>query len=120
MKRDMDLIRLILLKIEKEVDGEPVWDLSIEGYDMKQVAYHCKLLWEHGFIDEYSPDDGDDELLDFAVGSLTWEGHEYLDTVRDNGFWNKIKTVMKDKMIPMTLSFVISTAEAFVCKQLGL
>ncbi len=120
MKQDMDLIRLILLKIESDGDGDPIYGLSIDGYDMKQVAYHCKLLYEHGFLDDYSADYGDGNLIDFAVGSLTWEGHEYLDTVRDKSFWGKIKKTMKDKGIPMTIEFIIDTAKAIVCSQLGL
>ena len=120
MKRDMDLIRLILLEIEKEVDGEPVMGLTVEGYNMQQVAYHCRLLEERGFIDDYSPEYGDGELLDFAVGKLTWEGHEYLDTVRDNSFWGMVKTMMSKKAIPVTLKFVVATAEEIVNKKLGL
>ena len=116
----MDLIRLILLEIEREDEGEPIYGLSIEGYDMKQVAYHCKLLCEHGFVDDYSSLSGDNEITDFAVGGLTWDGHEYLDTVRDKSIWGLIKKTMKEKAVPMTLNFVVATAEAYVSKQLGL
>lgn len=44
MKRDMDLVRLILLKIEEEYKSHNIIDLTIDGYDMETVAYHCKIL----------------------------------------------------------------------------
>lgn len=33
MKRDMDLVRLILLEIEKKYVSTAIFDLNIEGYD---------------------------------------------------------------------------------------
>ena len=120
MKRDMDLIRLILLEIENKEDSELSINLTVDGYSKEQVAYHCRLLYDHGFIDDYSAEYGDDELQVFAIGELTWDGYEYLDTVREKKIWEKFKTIMKEKAIPMTLTFVIKTAEDYVSKQLGL
>lgn len=42
MKRDMELVRLILLKIEEEYSSTAISNLNISGYDMETVAYHCK------------------------------------------------------------------------------
>ena len=46
MKRDMELVRLILLKIEEEYRSTAIYNLNISGYDMETVAYHCKILNE--------------------------------------------------------------------------
>ena len=46
----MELIRLILLKIEDEYTSTALHNLEIEGYDMDHVAYHCKILAEKGMI----------------------------------------------------------------------
>ena len=37
MKRDMDLVRKILLKIEEEYVSTAIYNLSIDGYDMATV-----------------------------------------------------------------------------------
>ena len=96
MKRDMDLVRIILLEIEKQYRSTAIHNLTIEGYDMATVAYHCKILHEAGFIADYNAQYFDDDIGFFAVGPLTWDGNDYLDKVRDNSVWNKTKDVGED------------------------
>ena len=55
MQRDMELIRKILFAIEdKYVD---VWlgsnDITIDGYDMKAIGYHCAILHDAGLVADY-------------------------------------------------------------------
>jgi hypothetical protein len=38
MKRDMELVRLILLKIEEEYRSTALYNLKIDGYDMETTA----------------------------------------------------------------------------------
>ena len=38
MKRDMELCRKILFAIEEEYEDVAIYNLSIDGYTMKQVA----------------------------------------------------------------------------------
>jgi hypothetical protein len=81
MKRNMDLIRLILLNVE----GEESVDLS--AYNGEQVNYHTKLLYDAGFIDgvDASTISGW-EILD---PTLTWEGHDFLDVARNENVWSE-------------------------------
>ena len=119
MKRNMDLIRKVLLAIEEQHEYEPIYGLKIPGHSVSEVAYHCKLLHEHGFIDDYDEESGDGELLDFAVGGLTWEGADYLEDVRDNTRWGNIKKTMKEKGIPLTVEFVKETVNAMISATIG-
>lgn len=52
MKRNWDLIRKILLKLEEKADSTS-WleSTDIKGYDAKTVAYHYKLLSNAGLIE---------------------------------------------------------------------
>ena len=52
MKRDMDLVRLILLEIEDKYRSTAIYDLAIDGYDTEMVAYHCKIKYEAGLISD--------------------------------------------------------------------
>ena len=83
MKRDLQLIKKILLKIEEEYVNTTLTNLTIEGYTKEQVANHCELLYEEGLINKYSAKFGNDCLYLFFVGNLTNEGFNYLDTIRD-------------------------------------
>ncbi|OCZ52204.1 DUF2513 domain-containing protein [Dehalobacter sp. TeCB1] len=114
MKRDMDLIRKILLAIEDQFVDVVLYNLEIEGYDLKTVAYHCKILNDAGLVSDYGSQYGDGELLSFGVSSLTWEGHEFLDKIRDNNVWNKTKEVMTEKGIPFVLDAVKQIASSIV------
>ena len=49
----MDLIRKILFEIEAKKPFEMIHNLSIEGYDKQEVAYHCEMLYQEGFIKNY-------------------------------------------------------------------
>ena len=101
MKRDMELVRLILLKIEEEYSSTAISNLNISGYDMETVAYHCKILNEAGLISDYGARYADNSLRSFGVGSLTWEGNDFLDKIRDNSQWKKVKDVIVQKGLPL-------------------
>lgn len=45
----MDLIRLVLLKIEAKESSAAFYasDLQIDGYTKEEIAYNCKLLYHN-------------------------------------------------------------------------
>lgn len=112
MKRDMDLVREILLEIEKQYISTAIYNLKIEGYNMETVAYHCKILHEAGLIFDYGAKYTGDGIYYFAVGALTWEGHDYLDKIRDNSIWKKTKDVITEQGLPLVIDTIktVSTA----------
>ena len=83
MKRNLLLIKKILLKIENDYMNTSLMNIGIEGYNLNQIANHCELLFEEGLLSKYNPRYGGDHLLMFTVGNLTNEGFNYLDTIRD-------------------------------------
>lgn len=89
MKRDMDLIRLLLLEIEARGGGvtSQINDLRIEGYTPEQVGHHVWLLEDGGFIICVEGEVVDEAEL--YPRCLTWKGHEVLDAVRDPEVWRQ-------------------------------
>jgi len=87
MTRDMELIRTLLLRIDTDprLDGmsslfvQNTEELGITGHSMPEVAYHIRLLIEADFIK------GNPNVAGGmpAIVRLTWNGHEFLDDVRD-------------------------------------
>lgn len=106
MKRDMELIRKILFKIEDTVDNVVEYNLEIEGYTLDQVAYHCSILHEGGYIYVYKGNYAGGGLYSFSVGRLTWEGHEFLDKIREDTIWNKTKDTIVEKGLPFVFDIV--------------
>ncbi len=84
MRRDLNLIKKILLAIEEKYVNSPLINLPIDGYSLQQVANHCELLHEEGLISKYKGYYGDGLIEAFSVGNLTNEGFNYLDTIRDS------------------------------------
>jgi len=112
MTRDMEMIRKILFAIEEQFVDVAIYDLQIDGYDNKTVAYHCNLLYQAGLIKDYKAQYADNELYTFGVSSLTWEGHDYLDKIRSETVWNKTKYVISEKGLPFMIETVKEVASA--------
>ena len=119
MKRDMDLCRLILFKIENDYKSTALFNLKIDGYDMETVTYHCNLLFEAGLIKSYEPIYASNRIYHFSVGALTWEGHDFLDKIRENTMWNRTKNSIKENALPMTLEVIKSVATSFINDRLS-
>ena len=113
MRRDMELCRKILLVIEEQYVDTVIFNLKVEGYCMEKIAYHCKLLYDAKLISDYKPLYGDDHLLSFGVGAITWEGHEYLDKIRQDTIWKEIKNKIQENSLPTTIE-VVSKVAAYI------
>lgn len=92
MKRNMDLIREILLEIEVRPPSVMGFDLNIENYSPEMVSYHVLLLHEAGLIRAAEPK-GNQRF--WRPKRLTWRGHEFLEASKDNARWSKVKEAME-------------------------
>lgn len=114
MKRDLELIRKILFKIEDTVDNVGKFNLQVDGYTMEQVAYHCSILYEGGYIHACNVQSNGDAVYLFSVGRLTWEGHEFLDNIREDTIWNKTKDTIVEKGLPFVFDIVKSVSTEII------
>lgn len=107
MKRDMELVRQILLKVEQAESDPNEWiDLSFDQWTCEVVSYHSKILNDAGLIE--AQDLSTLAGSDWRPMSLTWSGHEFLDAARDETVWNKAMTSLKEKS--MTVPFEVLKA----------
>ena len=88
--RDMDLIRDILLVTENNCEADSFYtfeDGLFAGFTEEEIYMHSKLLFEKGFLRK-TP-----QTLSYSVcvSGLTWEGYDFLDSVRDPEIWRKTK-----------------------------
>jgi hypothetical protein len=82
MKRDMELVRLVLIELET---GEPPPELS--NYPQRQVFYHYKLLADAGLIVAGFVDDDDDIPISVGWARMTWAGHDFLAATNNSKLW---------------------------------
>jgi hypothetical protein len=91
MKRDMDLIRKLMLRLE-ELDGTGISNSNLlEGYGAEEVMYHNYLLANAGLAIGCDSSSGDSFLPQWYLNALTWDGHEFLDAARNETNWKKAK-----------------------------
>ncbi len=96
MKRDMNLAREILMELERRTFAEEYSELVIEGRNSEDMMYHIKLLNEAGLI--HAQDMSASSDMYFLPGSLTWDGHEFLELARNETRWNKAKDIMTNQV----------------------
>ena len=104
MKRDLELVREILLAIEASGSTQGTIDLSLPDRDPELVSYQVKLLSQAGLVDatDLSTMDG----FEWVPRSLTWSGHEFLDAARNETVWNKAMSTLKDKATSVPFEIV--------------
>ncbi|KDN29998.1 hypothetical protein VFDL14_04485 [Vibrio fortis] len=93
MKRDMDLIRKLVLFIEEKEDDHPIIKAPFEGYSNLQLEEHYHLLFEAGLVrcETICSNSTPSRVVKVIPFSLTWEGHEFADAVRNETIWEKAK-----------------------------
>jgi len=125
MKQDLDLIREILLLLEKHDDGT---GHSIEASnfdDFRNLAKanilygHLKILKERGFLEENSSY-GSGGYFQISINRLTAIGHDYLESVRDPKIWRETKEGLAKVGGSTTLALVQALAVSVAHKVLGL
>lgn len=119
MKRDNDLIRDILLKVEDASQPLTLDTLEIEDFESGPVAYHVQLLDEAGYIHAIF-NWGDDIIQQAIIERLTWQGHEFLDSVRDDTTWSHTKSTIASTVGSASFEVVKALATSFTLRALGL
>ena len=120
MKRDMDLVRQILLSMESRTDTLTPAPLPFrDDYPAGVVSHHVRLLHEADFID----------AVDYTgVGSpLNWypryikpKGYDFLDDARNPTVWKAAKEKLASHGSAVSLAVFKTLLASCVKKQLGL
>jgi hypothetical protein len=114
MQRDWDLIREILAVLEARDStrgGLPPGAFPSRSEEV--VSYHFYLLHQAGLIDADIKKSGNTGIFGIAR-NLTWDGQEFLDKIRSDTLWNKIKSTVKDKGLDLTFDTIKAAAAALI------
>lgn len=121
MRRDMDLIRDLMLALEalpespggvhQLTPGEGV--LASDAYGKDTVAYHLQLIEEAKLIQTFEASYGGEVLFN----RLSWAGHDFVDSVRSPEVWAKTKKGA-EAAGGFTVDLLKDLAKGFIKKQL--
>lgn len=87
MKRDMELIRRVMLAAEKNKDPYEVVDPKFEGHNETEISYQIALLDDAGLL--HGQDRSAIGVFRWSAGALTWRGHEFVEAIRDEAVWKE-------------------------------
>jgi hypothetical protein len=111
MKRDMDLLRSLLLEVEKLPFDNRTWaQIKIEGHTDEEVCFHALQARDAGFIEAMFLS----QTTAFAVRRLTFQGSEFLELARDNTRWEKAKEKVQSAAGELTVEGLKTVLSALV------
>ena len=112
MKRDMELVRIILLAIADSNEPIEASRIANEKYSANLVGYHFQILNEAGLIVASVSAAGNNPYYFASASRLTWEGNDYLDAIRDESIWRRIKSAVAKATGTTTLDVVKTLASS--------
>lgn len=125
MKRDLDLIRDIMLMLEENLDYKKSMKdadllniMDIPNLAHETLNYHLGLLCENNFIEatELRVFGGDRAYI---IRNITQSGHDFIDTFRSKNIWEYAKE-NAIKGGTHILSFLVELGKDYLKKQIGL
>ena len=123
MKRDLDLVRKILLACEEAPHGRAPAALSIEGRTEEEVGFHVHLIVQAGLMLGADAKTRGSPSPRAIPLSLTWAGYEFLDASRDQDRWDKAKAAARSVgglTLDALKATLVELGSAAVKKVLGL
>ena len=139
MRLNYDCVRDVLLALEKllQVEYDPdsecfntnsvnineIYDaIPVNNYSLEDVYYTIKNLDEAGYINA-EPLYGDGTVIDYDVFDITFYGNEYINTIRPDEFWKKLRKALLKVgafSLPIIANISTSLATSMISSQLNL
>ena len=95
MKRDIGLIKEILIEIEESNAPSDIIEIDIPDRSQEEISYHIMLMYQAGLLE--ADDVSGTNSYKWIPISLTWHGHEFLDAVRNDTVWSALTKKLKEQ-----------------------
>jgi len=120
MKRNWDTIRELLVKVEDcTLPTETVCLDNFPTERAAEVSYHMALLIDAGLIKGQMSKSIGPDVKNFSAEKLTWNGHEFLDSIRSDTVWQRTKKLFTDQGLSMTFDLAKDGAKQVASTLLG-
>lgn len=116
MKRNIDLIREILLQLEE--DRLPYQSGPIGDWDIESVIYHKGLIFEAELA--HGVNASTMEGRDFCLTRLTNKGHDFIESARSKKIWDQAKGKLSEIGGVASLSVINELLKQLVKDHLGI
>jgi hypothetical protein len=120
MKRDMDLVRKILLELEKHEHGCAPQPLAIKGHSEEEIGFHLYLMGQAELLRVADPATREDRSPCAVALNITWAGYEFLGAAREPSTWEKAKSKIVSAGVGVTFQVLQAVLVALGKQALGL
>ena len=112
MKLNYEALRQVMIEMQSlSVRPDPVVLVSLvikKGFSKDDAMYSLKQAIDAGLIDGKASIDLSNTYFS-DLRDITPEGHRFIDSISEDTHWNKVKTVLKEEGIPMTIPAISRT-----------
>lgn len=81
MKRDFELVKKILIKLEESNEDRFIGIMKVEGYEKEEIDYHLQQMLDACLL-KGQLRWGGNKVVSHGV-AMHWNGHEFLDAMRN-------------------------------------
>lgn len=120
MKRDMDLVRMILKEVaDAPPDMMPIM-VEFEGeFDSPTVNEHVDMLIKAGYLEGKVLNGNGGRVVDAVIFRLTWQGQDFLDAASEK-VWAAAKENILKPGVSFTMDLLLSWMKQEAKSRLGL
>ncbi len=115
MKRDMDLVREILLALEGIPAATSPSTPEIDGFSNEQVGSHVHLMIEGGLLDGSEVTSLQSKFPEYISLSITWDGYDFLELSKNSSVWKDVKDQIRERGVSVSFDLLrklLTTASA--------
>jgi hypothetical protein len=93
---------------------------QISGIDPASFAFHAQILEEAGLVTAAIHGGGKSISTSAFIYRLTWDGHDFADSISDDTIWNKAKRHLLGPSISWTFAILRDVVTAEIKQRLNL
>lgn len=119
MRRNLDLIRDMLTTTADASQPVTADTFTNPQHPLPEVIYHMRLLQQAGLAQATIRTTWDGHT-DATLDELTWKGQDYLESIRDERLWARLKHTIATTTAGVSLDTVKALAVKLAADMLGL
>jgi hypothetical protein len=119
MKRDWEIIRKAMLMLEESGPDANIGGLQVAPDDPESAGYSLYQAVKGGLAEGvvFEPNMGAPSAV---LTGITWEGHNFIESIRQDAVWASVKKTASDKGLDLTVNIIGRLAGSIMEKMLGL
>lgn len=124
MELDKDLVRDLLLELESKENNSSMSQQDINEFASSQAISIEKMLYTINRLKEADYINaeikyGDNKPYWYRIFTITYQGHEFIDDIRDSKVW-KVTKEKASQISGVSLTIIGQLARNYIKNQLGL